>query len=356
MITPQISKKYNTIEALRGAAAVAVVFYHVARHLNKFNGTTAFLTFFQFGHAGVDLFFVLSGFIIFHAHFKDIGRPERLRHYWWRRFTRVAPMYWIALLATVAMMMAGRHIPSISSLFLSLTLLPSHSEPLLGVAWTLQYEFLFYAIFCTIILNRMLGITLFAVWFCAIAVSSLAIGVQGILPPSIFGIYNIEFFLGIAASLLFRRGLVSAPRRLFALGCGLFLAAALAEDLGILNGYAQMARLIYGVPAMMIVAGAAGLDGGGAVRVPSVLQELGAGSYSIYLFQFVFIGVAWQALQVLGVARVTMAGCFLILAAAGIVGGVMMRRYVEYPIMQWMRRESRPLPVLALPEADRSAG
>ena len=59
-------------------AATAVVFYHAARHLNKIYGVPALMCVFQFGHAGVDLFFVISGFIILFVHYDDIGRPERL--------------------------------------------------------------------------------------------------------------------------------------------------------------------------------------------------------------------------------------------------------------------------------------
>ncbi len=53
---------------------------------------------FGFGHAGVDFFFVLSGFIIMHAHTADIGKPERLYRYLWRRATRIYPIYWIVTL------------------------------------------------------------------------------------------------------------------------------------------------------------------------------------------------------------------------------------------------------------------
>jgi peptidoglycan/LPS O-acetylase OafA/YrhL len=332
------ANKYILIDALRGIAATAVVLYHVARHLEKNNGTSIFLKFFQFGHAGVDLFFVLSGFIIFHAHANDIGRPDRLSHYWWRRFTRVVPMYWIALIITIALGVAGGHEPAISTVLLSLLPLPSQGEPLLGVAWTLQYEFLFYILFCCMIVSRGLGTLLFALWFALIMASTFLLDFSDLVPPSLFGFYNIEFFLGLSAALAFRRGLITRPRRAFQLGSGLFLAAALCENLGIFNGYGLLARLLYGVPAMMLVCGAAGLNRDGLIRVPGLLRLLGDSSYSLYLFQFVFIGIAWQALKVVGVERVTMVGCFCCLSVAGIAGGILIGRCVESPILRWIRR------------------
>ena len=44
---------------------------------------------------GVNFFFVPSGFIIFFAHAKDVGRPARIGTYLWRRFARVYPTYWV---------------------------------------------------------------------------------------------------------------------------------------------------------------------------------------------------------------------------------------------------------------------
>ena len=52
---------------------------------------------FLFAHAGVDFFFVLSGFIIYRVHRGDIGSPHRLSRYAWRRFVRIYPTYWIIL-------------------------------------------------------------------------------------------------------------------------------------------------------------------------------------------------------------------------------------------------------------------
>ena len=92
----QSGSKFALIEALRGLAATAVVFYHTARHTDKAYGTPLLRQIFQFGHAGVDLFFVLSGFIILFVHFRDIGQPGRLSYYANRRFTRVMPTYWVA--------------------------------------------------------------------------------------------------------------------------------------------------------------------------------------------------------------------------------------------------------------------
>src|SRR4051794_20974345 len=71
--THQATTRLAGVEVCRGAAAVMVVFYHVARHLEKAHGPTWLMGLWQFGHAGVDLFFVISGFNILAVHLDDIG-------------------------------------------------------------------------------------------------------------------------------------------------------------------------------------------------------------------------------------------------------------------------------------------
>ena len=161
--------RLGSIEACRGIAAAAVVLYHAARHLNKIYGLPSLTAVFQFGHAGVDLFFVISGFIILYVHYRDINSPARLRHYVGRRFTRVMPTYWVALALTV-LLAAGGHagLPSLSDLIWSVSLAPSDHQLLLGIAWTLRYEIIFYALFCILIVNRIAGLVTMSVWLAAI--------------------------------------------------------------------------------------------------------------------------------------------------------------------------------------------
>lgn len=337
------SKKLDLIEVIRGVAAVAVVLYHVARHLDSVTGQRLFTRLFQFGHAGVDLFFVLSGFIILYIHAGDIGRPARLGHYVSRRLTRVLPTYWVALGLTLLLVFAGRgELPAWLPLVKSLLLLPQDTEPLLGVAWTLTYEMVFYAVFAVLIVHRRLGMALVAAWFAAILASFAGLRLLPMLPASLLGVYNIEFFFGMAMAAWLRARPVPRPDLVLALGVAVFLLVAVLENAGIVDGYAALARLAYGPASALIVAGAAGIGMARAVRVPSLLRTLGAASYSIYLFQFVFIGIAWK----LWSAKLPVSGtpallaCFVLLSVAAVAGAVVVSRLVEYPLMRAVRRWS----------------
>lgn len=331
------------LEAGRGIAASAVVSYHAARHLDKVYGVPALMSLFQFGHAGVDFFFVISGFIILYVHDRDIGVPARLGHYVGRRFTRVMPTYWVALAVTTMLALGGGHgLPSLADLCWSVTLLPSEHRLLLDIAWTLRVEIVFYAVFCLLILNRSVGLAVGALWLGVVVTAFVGRIAIPAIPNSVYGAFNLEFFLGMVAAYAVTNDRVPQPKSWLFAGLALFALAALAEDLGIMDGYADTARLFYGVPAALIVLGLARAGQSGHLSVPSSLRLLGGASYSVYLFQFVFIGVVWKLWLSAGLGRVAPHGLvFLPLAAAGIVGGILMARYVEQPLIRTVRGPPR---------------
>lgn len=323
---------------MRGIAATIVILYHAARHAQAATGGLVFGSVFAVGHAGVDLFFVLSGFIILHVHGRDLGHPERLRRYGGRRLTRILPTYWVALAVTMAFpIIAGRGLPPMPDLLESLTLLPVSGDPLLGIAWTLKHEMLFYGLFAILIVHRAAGIAVLGLWLAAIAV---ALAYPGSLPlqATIASPYNLEFFFGMAAALAVSAGLVRRPRLLLTIGLTAFLAAALAESLAIMNGHGFTARLGYGLASMLIVAGVAARDQTGIGHVPSALARLGAASFSLYIFQYVFMAPTWQILRTTGLAAHLSASLLqLVLAASAVGGGLAAAAFIERPLIRLLR-------------------
>ncbi|MFL5251667.1 MAG: acyltransferase family protein [Rhodopila sp.] len=141
--------------------------------LPQYLGHIPFGNAFGFGHAGVDFFFVLSGFIISYAHAADIGRPERSGRYAWRRITRIYPLYWVVTAIEVmspapdaAARLAPGHVPR------SL-LLPETGSPIVGVVWTLWSEMLFYLVFTLPVLNRRFGVPLAAATLLLVSTGTL---------------------------------------------------------------------------------------------------------------------------------------------------------------------------------------
>src|SRR5580658_5421280 len=134
-----------SIQALRALAATAVVAYHALQW-----GSGGF----DVGRAGVDVFFVISGFIMWRV---TSGRDVTPGAFLWRRVTRVAPLYWLTTLAVLAAALVWPGFlpevrPGWRHLALSLAFIP-HLDPrglpfpTLPPGWTLDYEALFYLTF-----------------------------------------------------------------------------------------------------------------------------------------------------------------------------------------------------------------
>ncbi|WP_336972640.1 acyltransferase [Sphingobium aromaticiconvertens] len=335
-------QKLVGIQALRGIASLAVILYHVARHMDQVTASPLMMRFFQPGHAGVDLFFVLSGFIILHVHRIDIGQPDRLRHYVRQRFLRLMPIYWIALVLTALALIAAGHMVSSGALLWSATLLPTVQEPLLGIAWTLQHELIFYMVFALLIFSRRLGVTLLVIWTGWIMLAALGL-VAAVVPDRITNLYNLEFLAGMGAAALLASGRITAPRMMTGAGATLLLAACVAESMGVLDGYGPLARLAYGVPSALLIAGLAAWEQARGMVVPAPLRALGEASYSLYLFQFLGLSAAWQIWQRLGLDAAAMPLlCYLVLAAAALIAGLAMSLLVEQPLLARLRRWRNP--------------
>ncbi len=331
------SAKLLSIELARGVAAIIVVLYHAARHLDRNVGFVDGRQLFQFGHAGVDFFFVISGFIILFVHGGDLGRPERIGHYAARRFTRIYPIYWVILVLTVAL--AARSVlPSPLEVAWAAALLPTRGEPMVGVAWTLQHEIVFYGVFAVLILNLRAGVVLLGLWLGLIAHGFLSAGPRGMAAVFVSA-YNLEFFFGMGAAWWLRRHEVARPGAVLALGLSVFALFAGAEVLGHVDGYASWARLAYGLPSALIILGLVEMERGGRIRVPVRLLWLGRASYSIYLFHLTGIGMAYKLWVVAGLMALTPAWTgYGVISAAGIGGGIVVSWLVEYPLMRWTRR------------------
>ena len=331
--------RLDWIEATRGIAAVTVVLYHVARHVEKTRAVSFWSALLQFGHAGVDLFFVISGFVILHVHYKDLGQPDRFAHYLNRRLTRIYPPYWVALALTIIFGAFGSSgVPEVLNILFSATLLPSHQDPLLGVAWTLQHEIVFYAIFAVLIFHQGLGLAVLGVWLIGVSAHLLFKVPSFGLPASVWSAYNFEFVMGLAVAYGLRHWRMPSAKTLISVGGGFLAFWAFLENLHFVNGYGQWMRLAYGAASALLVAGCASA-GKCHVALPAWLRALGSASYSIYLFQFVFIGVLWKVSSAFDWQGVWVPHVeFFVLSLGAVLGGIWVSRFVEYPLMGWIRR------------------
>ena len=334
--------KITTLEACRGIAALLVVLYHAGGSMFEIYFGYPSGGWFTFGHAGVDFFFVLSGFIIFYVHGNDQDRPDRLQTYAYRRFVRIFPMYWVV---TVAMIAASFAVPSIAalsamqlqSLVLSFFLLHHDGYPLVSVAWTLEHELLFYVLFGVAILNRKIGLAAFGVWACLIAYSAI-VGSQSVLLDFLGRDFNILFFFGMAAAMVVRKRTIPWPRTLVVVGAVIFLGGGMLENGG-LNLKEMLGRMVYGSGATCIVLGLVEAERSAGWRAPSLLLLLGAASYSIYLVHLNALIVVMKSAGAMNFgAMLPGAVLFAGVVFAAVAAGVICHLVFERPLLTMLRQ------------------
>ena len=93
---PQSAHVLLSIQALRCFAVMGVILFHVQHYYTNKLRMPGFLPNFDVGSAGVDLFFVISGFIMVYAFERLFGQPGGTRIFLLRRLARIVPMYWAA--------------------------------------------------------------------------------------------------------------------------------------------------------------------------------------------------------------------------------------------------------------------
>ena len=140
-VLPQVPERFEILQAVRAIAALGVLLHHAGHAADKYGGPMPLIELTGMGRAGVDLFFVLSGFIILHA---TVGRGLTWKAFAHARFRRIYLPYWPAglVMAVIIFGSASTDSTILRNLIASVTLLPV-GEPMLNVAWTLQHEVMF---------------------------------------------------------------------------------------------------------------------------------------------------------------------------------------------------------------------
>lgn len=196
-------ERFRSIQAGRAFAALIVVFHHLEWiYPHRTSIVAAVPTFLSFGYAGVDFFFVISGFIISAVVAREEVSPSS---FFSRRFVRILPMYWVFSLAWIVLLkMGARPLPSFSEIVLSLSAFPQLGPPVLGVGWSLEHELIFYILVgLCLALGKFarLPYILSAFFIVGVVVHVIINGERRVWDFHIFSLYQFDFLLGV---ILFR--------------------------------------------------------------------------------------------------------------------------------------------------------
>lgn len=359
---PQPGGKLTSIQAARGFAAMLVVIYHLERltQPEQYLGRLAFDGAFGFGHAGVDFFFVLSGFIIYYVHHRDLGVPAALPRFAWRRATRIYPAYWLVtalVILTTALVVSdwtGRF--AIQHVLGSLILLPQGTDPVLSVGWTLVHEAVFYVLFAIGIASRRGGRVVVLAWLAIIAAGFFA-PPENVVFRHLSSNYNLLFMIGLLTARIVLSVRVSRPL-VWALGgfCALLCAGG-AENAGLFRVNDLAGRLLYGFSSMAIIIGLAEAEQLGRLRVGRAVMFLGDVSYALYLVHVpVIANTLWLLAKTGLIGHVSTAVLTAGTLSASMAAAAIIHLKIERPVLKWAhgRRASngtRTSPVATSPMA-----
>lgn len=341
-------KELVGIQMLRGLCATAVVVTHAAGMMAapKYGGAQLASGALEYGFLGVDIFFVISAFIISIVVLDDRLRPRMTAiAFFKKRFARIIPLMWLAILSYAAMQASFVGTPDDWMGYARAMLLwpESHLKP--DIIWTLRQEFVFYTLFALAFFGPRPLRWIVPLWviapFVYVATLPSWSSPTAFIDTTwsiLFSTTNIEFGAGLLLGLLY----VVRPRLRMNLPLHPFLVIALLMAVSFLMcwaldlmGQTLAITLLMGACGIAIIAVAAS-----AACPPDGLSRLGKllgdASYSIYLFHSHVLAVL-LALRMRWTIALPPVLLLILLTAACVVAGVLISIWIERPLVQFAR-------------------
>jgi exopolysaccharide production protein ExoZ len=339
------------VQILRGLAATLVLIHHVLEESQPLFGGHIPAPLVLFGANGVDLFFVISGFIMYYTNRDRFGRRGAPIDFFTRRVIRIVPLYWLCTLVIVLMHWSGLYVSKVitfASLGASLLFLPN-ANIVLGVGWTLNYELYFYSIFAFWLLAGTGRAGIVGV----LSSISLVIVISQLLSPGVVRDFlsdpiSLEFCFGFALAVAFTKGYVSHRLAWWALligAAGLVVGTWFGPSVGTAGLAPEIRFLFWGVPAAAILVSALFVS---QVKTFTgrCLVLLGDASYSIYLTHAFVMTAYALVLKRHVLPDLPRAVWMLMPVVVSLAIGLMTYRWIEHPLNErlkvWWKKRSRP--------------
>jgi exopolysaccharide production protein ExoZ len=339
----RFTANFLTIQALRAVAALLVVLLHAFETWGERVDPAAPGVNWENGAAGVDIFFIISGFVMVISSRRLVDQAGAWLIFLRNRVVRIVPLYWLLTTAKIlaVVVLAGVvlrtgldfNFVTGSYLFLPVTDSVGHFRPVLPVGWTLTYEFLFYLLFAAALAMRVDVFRVIVPGLGLIAIAALARTEAWPAWTILFDTIVVEFVFGVMLAKWTLRGFRLQPAiagAFILFGFGFILIVPMISE--------NARVLTWGIPAFVIVAGAVSLEPFVAPALPRWLLTLGDASYSIYLSHG-FVLPAFGILVSTIVSRdlwtegLTIILCLIISSIAGWIVFIL----IESPMLHAMR-------------------
>ncbi|RWR01193.1 hypothetical protein ED28_14830 [[Pantoea] beijingensis] len=327
-----------SVQYLRGIAALMVVLHHIAIKGSQYDISA--LNYFHVGYFGVDLFFIISGYIMCHT---TANKKITFSKFMGARISRIMPLYWVVTsLAFIIFIVKPDIVNSgggTTSVWASYILAPTGDRFLVDNGWTLSYEFFFYFIFgCTLMLkteNR--GFIIGCIIWMLVAVGLY------IHPETSWGKFStnvllLEFLMGICAFNILRRNNINNTIAIILIITGLTILIA-ENSLGTITTPFHRA-ISGGVPMLMIFLGMVSFEKKLMKNKNIILnftEKLGNSSYSLYLIHPFILSPAAIVSKKMGITDYPWIFTSILLLGA-IIAGWICYLYIETPLTKIVKK------------------
>jgi exopolysaccharide production protein ExoZ len=321
------TKELIGVQYLRGIAVILVVLHHL------YFGNT------QLGPFGVKIFFVISGFVMWHT---TVGADISTMLFWRRRLVRIVPLYWITLSILVAIALSVPQalkttVITSENVVKSFLFIPHFHTiqkwiaPILIPGWSLNFEMFFYFIFGISLLVESLAfraITIGVVLW-SLVLLGLSLSPEGAAAATYTSPNLLLFFDGIILAIIYRTYNIDSVILGLILMCVGALLCTVSGDFGLFENF-------IGLSPALIVAGTLALESA-LRRAPSViLHTIGDASYSIYLSHLFFLRISelgWRHVVALGSSEILEVMYVAFAFIFAIAGGIFVHYFIERPML-----------------------
>jgi exopolysaccharide production protein ExoZ len=332
-------KQLETLQVLRGLAAILVLLHHTSFLAKEKRDFEFLFGVFDFGYMGVDLFFVLSGFIIFYIHHKDIGQRSKFTSFIKKRFIRIYPVYWVVALAVLPLFFFLPNNQNVSDPFYvvkSLLLFPQADHPFVGVAWTLTHEVFFYFMFSLLICFRPgISYTIVISWLSitlGLFIFSPVLKLSNFWINFIFSPFNLEFLMGSLCAFIvlrFKKDYNFSKYLGFAILTLFWLFSYTGKSFPDVIGW--------GISSALIILGFSSRDYISNIKAPRLLKFIGDASYSIYLTHSYTLLAGHYLFSFLNFYRFGSLA-FIALATIALIVGCIFHLLIEQKLIKYLRK------------------
>jgi peptidoglycan/LPS O-acetylase OafA/YrhL len=337
--------KILNIQALRGIAALLVVCFHLVPIEEKYGvGISVLPIFFKHGMFGVDLFFVISGFIMTSITKGQFQSASNASNFLYHRVSRIYPAYWFySALVLIVFLIRPEWVNNAQgnqvNILSSFLLWPESTLPLINVGWTLIHEVYFYIVFSILLLflsEKRLGLALF-LWGVVVVVANVRAVFNNPVLNIVTHPLTLEFIAGCFLAIYFRKDTGWKFAVILAISSAIVsIVLAGLNKSEIPSGWWRVG--IYGVPAAAILYCLVVAERENIV-LNRYLAKLGDASYSIYLAHVLVLSAVGRVLYALSISHpIPNAVMVIVLCLCVIASGLISYRIIERPLLKASRK------------------